>query len=456
MKSSSEGGYRALPSDPEAEKAVLAAMAISQSALDECMPTLREDDFYIRAHRYIFLAEKALYDAGKPVDAITLADRLRADGRLDAVGGEAYLIELAGNTLSLASWPHHAEILRRDRTLRALSDAAAGIQGMVLGPTPEAKDAVDYAQKRVYDISTDAIEDRTRSVSDVILDVYSDIEQTARRGPGGLGVSLGFPSIDDLTQGLRGGQMVVVGARPGVGKTSFALNAAANAAKAGKTVVFFSLEMSAEEVVQRLLSMESGVTLNKIRGGGMLESDWPPLIEASGTLSALDMYVDDTASTTVTDIRSKARRILGGKTDALVVVDYLQLVTCRAAAAYGDRREAAISEISRSLKIAAKDLCVPVIALSQLNRNVEARLGKRPQLSDLRDSGSIEQDADIVMLLDRSFSDEEAARDYRPAAGTTNCIIAKNRSGSTGEVPLRYYPQLTRFAEMTIIGGGAA
>lgn len=256
--------------------------------------------------------------------------------------------------------------------------------------------------------------------------------------------------MDKMFLGLRPGQMVVIGARPGVGKTSFALNLATQAAENGAAVAFFSLEMSAEEIAQRLLSTRSQVPLQNIRSGTIRPEEWQKLVKATEDLSSLDLVIDDTPGTTVTEIRAKARRILRDKENGLVIVDYLQLVTPPNGRGI-DSRASAVSEMSRGIKIMAKDLGLPVIALSQLSRKNEDRTGshgKRPQLSDLRESGSIEQDADIVILLDRSMTDEEAARDDRPDKGVTQFIVAKNRSGPVGIIDMAFFPEKTAFMEI--------
>ena len=241
---------------------------------------------------------------------------------------------------------------------------------------------------------------------------------------------------------------MVIGARPGVGKTSFALNLATNAAFAGASVAFFSLEMSKVEIAQRLLAANARIGLQEIRSGKIRNEQWPQIIEATEQLSNLDMVIDDTPGTTVTEIRAKARRILRGKKLGVVIVDYLQLLSPPAGSHYDGNRTAEVGEMSRGIKVMAKDLGVPVITLSQLNRTVENRTGKRPQLSDLRESGSIEQDADIVALLDRSMNEDEAAREDRPAMGETTFIIAKNRSGSLADIPLTFLPGSTKFVEI--------
>ena len=279
-------------------------------------------------------------------------------------------------------------------------------------------------------------------------DLYEQLGEMSSKGENSFGIKTGYKGIDKALQGMRPGQMIVVGARPGVGKTSFALNLCINAAASGASVIFFSLEMSKVEIAQRLLSATASIPLSDIRGAHIQNNQWPTLLEATGQLSNLDVQIDDTAGTTVTEIRAKARRLLHDKKNGLIIVDYLQLISPPPSRRRSDNRATEVSEMSRGLKIMAKDLNVPVVALSQLNRTVEGRTGKRPQLSDLRESGAIEQDADIVILLDRSTSPEEAQRKDRPPEGVTQFIIAKNRSGPLTTVDLTFLANSTKFVEV--------
>lgn len=279
-------------------------------------------------------------------------------------------------------------------------------------------------------------------------ELYEELEEQSMSGEKTLGVQTGFPKIDECLLGLRPGQMIVLGARPGVGKTSFALNLATNAAYHGASVAFFSLEMSKAEIAQRLLAAEARIGLQEIRSARIRDDQWPQILEAVNQLSQLDIVIDDTPGTTVTEVRAKARRMLRGKKLGVVILDYLQLVSPPQGGHRADSRATEVGEMSRGIKIMAKDLGVPVVALSQLNRTVENRTGKRPQLSDLRESGSIEQDADIVCFLDRSMNEDEAAREDRPAVGETTFIIAKNRSGSLADVPLTFLASSTKFVEI--------
>ena len=423
-----------MPQDREAESSVLSAMMISPDALQECLIELTPDDFYFPANQTIFLAVREMFNRNQPVDSISLADYLKSTGELEKIGGRSYLLGLANNSLALLGWRRHMEMLHRDTTLRKMILASAQITAL-------AYDAPE-------DVTNRDVHTNEQSLEDVMPDLYEELQAAAESKDEPLGVQTGFPSIDSCLLGLRPGQMVVIGARPGVGKTSFALNLATNAAFAGASVALFSLEMSKTEIAQRLLAANARIGLQEIRSGNIRAEQWPQILEATEQLSKLDIVIDDTPGTTVTEIRAKARRILRGKKLGVVIVDYLQLISPPSGGHRADSRATEVGEMSRGIKIMAKDLEVPVITLSQLNRTVENRTGKRPQLSDLRESGSIEQDADIVALLDRSMNEEEAAREDRPAMGETTFIIAKNRSGALADVPLTFLPGSTKFVEI--------
>ena len=434
----------ALPQDAEAERSVLSAMLISGDVLTECMATVRDDDFHQPANRETFSAMRGLFDKGMSVDPISLADALRADGKLEMVGGLERLLDLANAPLSLASWENHAAILRKDAVLRRMIRAAAEISAMAYGSPSDIRDVVDGAERLMLSVTDDGVASGYSTMGEMMDQLYDELYRQAESGEDG-GVSTGFPGIDRRLLGLRAGQMVVVGARPGVGKTSFCLNLAVNAASSGATVALFSLEMSKLEIAQRLLSARSGVPLTDIRSARMRQDQWQAVADAIPGLRELQILVDDTPGTTVTEIRAKARRMLHGRGDGLAIVDYLQLLSSPQSS---DSRATQVGEMSRGLKIMAKDLGIPVVALSQLNRVVEGRAGKRPQLSDLRESGSIEQDADVVILLDRSMTPEEAEQRDRPDEGVTSFIIAKNRSGPLGTVSMRFDGSTIRFTEI--------
>ena len=437
-----------MPQDPAAEKSVLSAMLVSQDALQDALVELKDEDFYIPSNRKIYAAMRALFDRNSPVDPVSLADYLKSEGELEKVGGMAYLLDLGNNTFALAGWRHHAEMLRRDNTLRRMITASAQISALAFDAPEDTTEVIDSAERMILSVTGDDIKSNYSTLEEVMEQLYNELGDMAASGTQSFGVNTGYPGIDQRLLGLRPGQMVVVGARPGVGKTSFALNLCVNAAAEGASVAFFSLEMSKIEIAQRLLSAQAKIGLMDIRSANIRDNQWPQILEATQDLSKLDIMIDDTPGTTVTEIRAKARRMLHGKEKGLVIIDYLQLLSAPAGTNRNDNRATIVGDMSRGIKIMAKDLGVPVVALSQLNRVVEGRTGKRPQLSDLRESGSIEQDADIVILLDRSMTDEEAERNDRPDKDVTEFIIAKNRSGPLAVVPLMFLPGSTKFVEV--------
>lgn len=436
-----------MPQDTEAEKSLLSAMLISEDVLQECLMRLSVNDFYLTTHQIIFQAIADLSDKGHKVDPITVADWLKSTKELEKIGGASMLLDLCDNSFSLTSWEHHIEILKRNAMLRSIIYASTNIQKLAFNAPEDTKEVVDSAENMLLDVTNKEVENKFSSLSDIMEDLYNDLSDMQENGKP-QGVYTDYPTIDKWLQGLRPGQMVVVGARPGVGKTSFALNLAVNMANQGASVAFFSLEMSKIEIAQRLLSAQAKIDLQVIRGGTIKPNQWSQIMAATSDLSKLDIMIDDTPGTTVTEIRAKARRILNNKDAGVVVIDYLQLLSPPQGRFRADSRATEVSEMSRGIKIMAKNLNVPVVALSQLNRQVTGRRDQRPQLSDLRESGSIEQDADIVMLLDRSMTDEEAERQDRPERGETNLIIAKNRSGPLGVVSLRFLPGTTKFLEV--------
>ena len=435
---------KALPHNIEAEKSVLAACMLNQEAVEEIATRLKSSNFYRPAHERIFAGIMDLYVRHIPVDQISLADNLKAAGQLEAVGGKGYLIELADNTFALANWQNHAEIVKRTSILRDLVYASVEINGLAYDAPDDLDVVVEEAEKTLFRVTEKRVSSDFVKMDKLINTAFDEITRLAEQKSHMAGVPTGFKDLDNLFYGLRGGDLIVLAARPGVGKTSFALNLAVNAAKAGTTVAFLSLEMSSSQLVQRVLCSEARINLSKIRSRNVGEGDWNFIANASNALSKLDLYIDDTPSLSILELRAKVRRELRGKENGLIVVDYLQLMQ----PPQGRRdinRTVEVGEISRGLKVLAKEMNIPVVALSQLSRQVEMRKTKRPMLSDLRESGSIEQDADIVMFIDRSMDETEAANDGRPPWGTADLIVAKHRNGPTKEVRLTYLPEYTLF-----------
>lgn len=435
------------PQNIEAEKSVLAACMLTQEAIEEVAAKLVPDNFYRMAHRLIFESMGDLYSRHIPIDHISLADNLKGQGQLEAVGGKAYLADLADNTFALTNWQNHVEIVKRTAILRDLIRASASISAMAYDAPDDLGVVVEEAEKTLFNVTEQRVSSAFTKIDKLLVDAYEEIQEIAAQKDSITGVASGFKDVDDLFHGFRGGELIILAARPGVGKTSFALNLATNAAKRGATVAFLSLEMSSSQLVQRILCSEARVGLAEVRSGKVQDADWAAIVEASSNLSNLNLYIDDTPALSILELRAKARRELRGAEKGLIIVDYLQLMQPPKARADGNRA-VEVGEISRGLKVLAKEMDMPVIALSQLSRAVEMRGKKRPMLSDLRESGSIEQDADIVAFIDRSMDEVEAESEDRPDLGTAQLIVAKHRNGPTRDIPLAFSAEHTRFMDL--------
>ena len=441
------GTHQGLPNNPDAEANVLSAMLLSSEVVEEALTELRSDDFYRPMNKALFETMHNMYDRSMPIDSITLIDYLNSENKLQEVGGEAYILELMGQTLSLVNWQHHASIVRRDAMLREIIGATNQINQLAYNAPTDTKEVVERAESMLLSVTDREVKNAYKPLNDFLIEAFNEAKEVCEAGGVAAGVPTGYPSLDRMLMGLREGQLVIIGARPAVGKTSFALNLALNAASEGYTVAFFSLEMSGKEIAQRFICAHAQVSMSNFRTGKISPQEWANIGQAAEDLSRLDILIDDTPGITVTEIRAKARRMLHNKEKAIIILDYLQLVS-PPAGRRAESRTVEVSEMSRALKIMAKELAVPVISLSQLSRAVESRTGKRPQLSDLRESGSIEQDADIVMFLDRSSNEQEAGREDRPPEGITRIIVAKNRSGPIGDVDLVFLAASTKFYEL--------
>lgn len=437
---------RPLPSNVEAEKSVLAACMLNEEAVDEIASSLSPENFYRPAHRLIFEGIANLASRHIPIDQISLADRLAAEGQLEAAGGRPYLVELANNTLSLTNWKSHSEIVRRASLQRDLIYASTNINALAYDAPDDASQTIEEAERMLFSVTQKRVGSSFTKVGDLLSTVFDQIDELARHKDELAGVGTGFKDVDDLFWGWRGGDLLILAARPAVGKTSFALNVAVNAAKRGASVALFSLEMSATQLVQRILCSEARVNLSKLRTGSLTDADWAPILSATDSLSKLDLWIDDTPGLSLLEMRAKARRQLRDKERGLIIVDYLQLMQPTKARRDGNR-SVEVAEISRGLKVLAKELDVPILSLSQLSRAVEMRGNKRPMLSDLRESGSIEQDADIVMFIDRSTDEAEAEQDGRPPLGTADLIVAKHRNGATRDIRLSFAAEYTKFGD---------
>jgi replicative DNA helicase len=441
------GVERIPPHNLEAEQALIGSMLLSPEAVEGSLNMLTHTDFYRRAHGVIFKAMGDLYARSIPVDHLSVADRLESSGELEAAGGKPYLIDLSGAVPTTANWMRYAEIVQRTAMLRKLIEAAAQITALGYDAPDELGAVVEESERLIFEVTNQKVDSNFREINELLKLSFNQLEELFERKEHVTGVPSGFKEMDKLLAGFHPGDLVILAARPSVGKTAFALNVAVNAAKAGSSVAIFSLEMGAEQLVQRVLCAEARINLQDVRTGYLKDSDWHAIHTAMGKLANLDFWVDDTPSISILEVRAKARRQLRDKPKGLIIVDYLQLMQPQNRRT--ENRQVEIAEISRGLKILAKELGVPIIALSQLSRAVEQRAGKRPQLSDLRESGAIEQDADIVMFIDRNTDPRAEEEEGRPAKGTAEIIVAKHRNGPLGNVPLVFMERFTKFQDLT-------
>lgn len=436
---------KTLPQNIEAEQTVLAACLLSTGVFEEVSLRLKPEDFFRPAHRIIFETMRDMNARSIPIDVISVADNLEAASQLEAVGGRPYLLDLANNTFALTSWQHHSSIVHRDSMRRQLLLASANIASLAYDSPADGKELISQAEASLFNVTEKEVNASFKSIKELILEATEELNEIASRGGILQGVPTGFKDVDALFNGLRGGQLLILAARPGVGKSSFAMNLAVNAAKMDSTVAFFSLEMSSIEISKRLLSSEAGIGLTTLTNGRIDDNAWAPLFDASERLSNIDLYIDDAPGLSIVELRTKARRIMRDVDRGLIIVDYLQLMN--PVIPHPNNRTQEVAEISRGLKMLAKELNVPILALAQLSRAVETRNDKRPMLSDLRESGSIEQDADIVMFIDRSLNESEAESDKRPDWGTADLLVAKHRNGPTRDIKLTWLAERTKFTD---------
>ncbi len=437
---------RVPPHNLEAEQALLGSMFLSSEAVEQALSVVNGHDFYRPAHARIFSAMEQLYTRGVPIDHVSVADRLETAGELDQAGGKPYLLDITQVVPTAANASRYAQIVKRTAMLRQLIGAATQIVTMGFDAPDDIDAVIEDSERLIFEVTSKRVESNFRPMEELLQIGFHQLEELFERKEHVTGVPTGFKDLDKILAGLHAGDLAILAARPSVGKTSLALNMAVNAAKKGTSVALFSLEMSAEQLVQRVLCSEARINLQDVRTGYIKEQDWGSIHQAMGRLAELDFWVDDTPSISIFEVRTKARRQLRGKQRGLVIVDYLQLMQPQARRSE-QNRTVEIGEISRGLKILAKELNAPVLALSQLSRAVEQRAGKRPQLSDLRESGSIEQDADVVMFIDRNTDPHAEDQDGRPAKGMAELIIAKHRNGPTGSVPLVFNERFTKFIE---------
>jgi replicative DNA helicase len=438
---------RVPPHNLDAEVSLLGAMLLSKDAIGACSERgVAPGDFYKPAHQHIYDAIQALTTMGEPVDVVTVSDKLQRAGLIDTVGGIDYLVDLQNRTPAVSSADRYARIVRETALLRGLISAASSIAEIAYSQPDNIENALDQAESRIFDVAQNQVTDSLVRINDLMPETMTHLEDIMERGDPITGVPSGFNDLDDLLSGFQPGTLNIIGARPAMGKSAFAMGMAVNVATiTQKPVLFFSLEMGRAELSQRILSSEARVDSAKLRSGRLNDEDWRRIGRAIGRLS-IPLYIDDNSSVTVMEIRAKARRIASQYDGiGMIVIDYLQLM---GGSSSSETRQLEVSEISRNLKILARDFKIPVVALSQLSRGLEQRQDKRPTLSDLRESGALEQDADVVMFLYRPGVYEDDPQ--RKADAYLN--VAKHRAGAIGDVRLVFQANYTRFENFTAKG----
>ncbi len=452
LQAQKELTHRVPPHNLEAEQSVLGGILLEKDAINKVLEVLSPDgvDFYHNAHARLFVGMVKLFEKNVPIDVVTLADLFKNSDELASVGGISYIGEIAEATPTAANIMYYARIVREKSLVRRIIATATEIVTKGYERVDSTDDFIDDAERRLFEVSQDRGKKTIYALKDIIKDTFENIEKLYEKKTHVTGVSTGFKDLDSLTSGLQDSDLIIIAGRPSMGKTSFCLNIAEHAAiEANHPVVVFSLEMSKEQLVQRMLASRAKVDLQNLRRGFLKDADWGRLTTAVGTLYEAPIFIDDTAAQSVIEMRAKARRWKAELGLKLVIVDYLQLMRGRK----GDNREQEISEISRSLKAMAKELHIPVIALSQLSRMTEQRENKRPQLSDLRESGAIEQDADVVMFVYREsvYKKCECPKELCTCGLRRNAeiIVAKQRNGPTDTVNLTFLNEFTRFENQT-------
>ena len=441
----SDGGApfdRTPPADMAAEAAVLGAMLLSKDAIADVVESLKVEDFYRPAHATVYSAILDLYAAGEPADAVMVAGELTKSGEIARIGGASYLHTLVSMVPTAANASYYAEIVSERAVLRRMVTAGTRIVQMGYAAEGDVHDLVDRAQAEVYDLTSGRTSEDYSPLRDIFDGTLNEIEAIASHGGQMVGVPTGFADLDALTNGLHPGQLVIIAARPAIGKSTLGLDLARSASiRNGLTSVIFSLEMARNEIVMRLMSAEAQVPLAHMRSGTMSDADWQKLARKSGAIVEAPMFIDDSPNMSMMEIRAKCRRLKQKHDLRLVIVDYLQLMSSGKKV---ESRQQEVAEFSRALKLLAKELEVPVIAIAQLNRGPEQRQDKKPMMSDLRESGSLEQDADVVILLNR----EDAYEKESPRAGEADFIVAKHRNGPTATITVAFQGHYSRFVDM--------
>ncbi len=429
------------PHSVESEQSILGSIILDKDAIITVAETIVPGDFYKEAHKIIYESMLSLNSNNEPIDLITLIEELRKEGHLDNVGGISYLTSLSTIVPTTSNVKYYANIVKEKSVMRQLIKASNEIINLGYDASTDVQEILDKAEKNIFDISQEKASDDIQPINLVLQDTFDMIEKLCTEKSDVTGITTGFTDLNKKINGLQRTDLILLAARPAMGKTAFSLNLVQNAAlKGDASVAVFSLEMSKEQLVQRMLSAQSNVELSKIKTGTLGESDWPRIIDAMAVLSEANIFIDDTPGIKISEIRSKCRRLKIEKGLDLILIDYLQLMEGEGK---NENRQQEIAKISRSLKILAKELDCPVIALSQLSRSPELRKDHRPILSDLRESGSIEQDADIVMFLYR----DEYYHDDSEKKNIGEVIVAKNRHGETGNVELVWFGQVQKFAD---------
>ncbi len=433
---------RTPPADMAAEAAVLGAMLLSKDAIADVVESLKVDDFYRPAHASVYAAILDLYGRGEPADAVMVAGELTKSGEISRIGGASYLHTLVSSVPTAANASYYAAIVSERAVLRRMVGAGTRIVQMGYAAEGDVYDLVDRAQAEVYDLTSGRMSEDYAPLRDLFDGTLNEIEAIASHGGQMVGVPTGFADLDALTNGLHGGQLVIIAARPAIGKSTLGLDLARSASIHNNlTSVIFSLEMARNEIVMRLMSAEAQVPLAHMRSGTMSDADWQKLARKSGSIVDAPMFIDDSPNMSMMEIRAKCRRLKQKQDLRLVIVDYLQLMSSGKKV---ESRQQEVAEFSRALKLLAKELDVPVIAIAQLNRGPEQRQDKKPMMSDLRESGSLEQDADVVILLNR----EDAYEKESPRAGEADFIVAKHRNGPTATITVAFQGHYSRFVDM--------
>ena len=444
MKDIDYSSHKLPPQNMDAEQSILGGILLDNHAINSVIEIIDTTDFYSEAHKKIFSAIIDLSERSEPSDLITLSNLLRDKKQIDTIGGVAYLASLVDNVPSAAHIAYYAKIVKEKSILRRLIGASTEILTKSYESSSNVNDVLDDAENAIFQITENKIKPSFFPLKDLIKDSFKMIEQLYEKKALITGVPTGYDELDQMTSGFQNSDLIIIAGRPSMGKTALAINIAQNASiKTGIPVAIYSLEMSREQLALRMLASEARVDSQRLRKGFLGETDWPKLTTAAGTLSDAAIFIDDTPAISVLEMKAKARRLKAEHGLGLIVLDYLQLMRGRNASM---PREQEISEISRSLKSLAKELNVPVVALSQLNRQVEARTDKRPQMADLRESGAIEQDADVIVFIyrDEVYNKSEDS----PEKGLAEIIVGKQRNGPTGKVKLSFLKDYTRFENL--------